>query len=73
MFKFKRNTRNLRSHNDNLVLSIPITKKKTFADRSLSVNGAVLWNELPLNIRQSKDIDTFKNLLKTYYFRRIYQ
>ena len=59
--------RSTRSHNDNLnKLLVPFVKCKTFAERSISVSGPKLWNELPKNIRSTENYDTFKKLLKTH-------
>ena len=35
---------------------------------SLSYSGAVLWNGLPLDIRQSLSLDVFERKLKSYDF-----
>ena len=40
--------------------------KTAFYDRSFSVNGAKLWNSLPLYLRESTNINTLKNSLKLY-------
>lgn len=72
MFNLKQNSRLLRSSKDTLMLQVPKTKRKTFADRSIRVNGARLWNSIPFYIRNSKDLATFKSQLKTFYFRQIY-
>ena len=39
-----------------------------YCKRSLSYSRAVLWNGLPLDIRQSLSIDVFKRKLKIYDF-----
>jgi hypothetical protein len=48
---------------------VPFNKKKTFSDRSFSTVGPRLWNELPIDIRQSDSVDIFKSKLKTWYLR----
>jgi hypothetical protein len=53
---------------DPLLLEVPSTKRSTFADRSFSVFGPRQWNKLPLLLRQSKSLDTFKSGLKTHLF-----
>ena len=59
--------RTLRSNATNgPVLIIPRTKRKTFADRSFSVSGPVLWNQLPSTIREVQNTDIFKRKLKTH-------
>ena len=59
---------NLRSNFDNLRLIVPKTKHKTFADRSFSVYGPKIWNDIPYSIRASKNLNSFKKSLKTHYF-----
>ena len=46
--------------------------KKTVGDRSFQVAAPTLWNSLPLKIRITSDINTFKILLKTFLFRKTY-
>ena len=50
---------------------IPFNKRKTFSDRSFGTIGPKLWNPLPIELKQSQNIDTFKKHLKTYYFRKL--
>ena len=42
----------------------------TLGDRSFTVAGPELWNSLPLQIRSSANMSTFKRQLKTYLFRK---
>ena len=49
-------------------LVIPVTKKKTFAERSFSVAGPRLWNKLPPEIRSLSTYEVFKKHLKTYLY-----
>jgi hypothetical protein len=51
---------------------VPFNKRKTFSDRSFSTVGPRLWNELPLKLRNSNDINAFKKNLKTHYFKDYY-
>ena len=44
--------------------------KKTMGDRLFMVAAPVLWNNLPLLIRQAKNIDPFKRLVRLIYFLR---
>ena len=53
-------------------LLIPKTKRKTFADRSFSVARPRQWNNLPVYVKRSPSIEQFKNKLKTYLFRRVF-
>ena len=62
-------SRNLRSKNsDELKLTVPWCKLKTFAERSFSIQGPRTWNSLPLSLRSITNYDTFKSNLKTHYF-----
>ena len=54
------------------LLEVPWTRAKTFADRSLSVAGPVLWNKLPEYIKQTDSLVTFKKLLKTFLFTKTF-
>ena len=58
----------LRSTCDRTLLCVPFTKRKTFADRSFSMAGPRLWNDLPKTIRESPNLDCFNKHLKTYMF-----
>jgi len=62
-------SRLLRSSSDPHILVIPKTKSKTYGDRAISVAVPVLWNALPLAVKSSQSIDSFKVALKTYLFR----
>ena len=70
IIRAKENTRSgLRSGQRDNILDIPCTKNKTFADRSFSVNGPRLWNDLPDELRSLTDLQSFKNKLKTHLFQ----
>jgi hypothetical protein len=59
--------RTLRSASSNL-LSIP--RKTTEAGRrGFSYAAPAIWNSIPLNIRQLPSLNSFKNQLKTHYFK----
>ena len=63
--------RSLRSGDKNLLV-IPRSHMKTYGDRCFSVEAPKLWNSLPLDIRLSSTVETFKHKLKTYMFRQSY-
>ena len=63
--------RGLRSNGEVNLLVRPLTKCKTFADRSFSVGAPVLWNALPANMR-SLDYLKFRKELKTRLFRQAF-
>ena len=48
---------------------VSISKPRTnYCKKSLSYSEAVLWNSLPLDIRQSPSLDEFKSKLMNYHF-----
>ena len=61
-----------RNYNGILLESARFRTEKTMEDRSFMVAAPVLWNNLPLPIRQAKNIDPFKRLLKTYLFSQAF-
>ena len=58
--------RSLRSVSQNL-LTVPCCNS-IFGQRSFSYSAPRIWNGLPLAVRQSPSLDSFKRNLKTYYF-----
>ena len=54
---------NLRDQN---LVKIPKPKAETFGFRSLSFRGAMLWNSLPSEIKDSTNITIFKNKIKQW-------
>ena len=46
--------------------------KKTMGDCAFMIAAPLLWNSLPLSIRQAANIDTFKTLVKTFLFTETY-
>ncbi|MCG7876956.1 MAG: reverse transcriptase family protein, partial [Candidatus Thiodiazotropha endolucinida] len=56
--------RSLRSVKNEL-LRIPCSRTKIY-ENSFIISAAKIWNEIPFNIRHSKNIDVFKKDLKTY-------
>ena len=61
----------LRSSKKTNLLVRPITKCRTFADRSFSVGAPLLWNALPDSMRQLNFL-TFKKMVKTHLFRQAF-
>ncbi len=51
-------------------LEMPRTRSVKYGDRAFCAAAPALWNDLPANIRCAKTLDTFKMLLKTYFFFR---
>ena len=60
--------RSLRS-SDKSLLEVPATNLKTKGDRAFAVVAPTLWNALPLALKNSVSVDSFKRLLKTHLFR----
>ena len=60
-------TRRLRSE-DQHRLVVPTTKLVSFGDRAFAKAGPTLWNKLPLNIRCSNTLTSFKSAIKTLLF-----
>lgn len=58
--------------NDQDLLMVPSTTLKTLGDRSFAKAGPILWNSLPIDIRQSSSVDSFKNRLKTFLFNKAF-
>ena len=57
--------RQLRSSTQ-FLLKVPTSNLKTYGDRAFSVCAPKLWNSLPLNVKLSSGIASFKSNLKTY-------
>jgi hypothetical protein len=51
----------LRSNEQNLLIVLK-TMRKTFGDRAFAKAGPFLWNELPADIREVSTVETFKRL-----------
>ena len=64
--------RALRSQDDSLTLVVPRTRTTTYGDRSFETAAPRLWNALPLGIRKSTTLSSFKTSLKTHFFLHIY-
>ena len=62
-------SRSLRSNN-NLqgTLTVSRFRKRKFGGRAFSNVSALLWNELPVDIRESESVSVFKSKLKTHFF-----
>ena len=62
----------LRSENSNdLDFIVPSTRRKTFAERSFSVQGPKIWNNFPHFLKTCSNLDHFKTLLKSHLFFKI--
>ena len=65
-------SRTLRS-SDDLLLNVPKTIHKTTGDRSFSYSEPKLWNNLPVQMRQIKELSSFKSALKGHLFSLAYK
>ena len=63
--------RTLRSMDNNL-LEPPKCRLEYFGKRSFAAAAPVLWNDLPLHIKQSPSVDIFKSRIKTRLFQLVY-
>ena len=61
----------LRSGKNDL-LFVPPSSRKTFGDRAFAHAGPTLWNSLPLTLRLQPTVESFKNHLKTYLFKKAF-
>ena len=65
----RKSLRTLRLNNIYMILGIPKVKRESFTNRSFSVMGPRLWNDLPNEIKQCTDIEKYKKKLKTFLFK----
>ena len=68
---YRTSTQTLRSTSQKF-LAVSQTNTKSYGDRVFSVASPKLWYQLPLNIRQSSTVGSFKKELKTYLFKLAY-
>ncbi len=66
---FPRSTR--AAHQINCV-TIPPSKDTRYSDKSFTIVGPKLWNNLENDLRAITSIDTFKKKLKTFLFKKYY-
>ena len=63
-------TRSLRSSSDPLRLTYSVTRTLA-GDRTFTVSASKYWNDLPLTVRQSSSVSTFRKALKTHLFKSL--
>ena len=73
LLEAKENWRQGLKFNNKQLFKVPTTTRKTFADRSFSVKGPKLWNDLPNGIRPITSYAEFKKQLKTHLFNICYK
>ena len=54
----------------NFKLKVPFVSKKTHVNRSFSVAGPVVWNDIPIDVKESKTLEEFKAKLKTFLYKQ---
>lgn len=57
---------------DSVPLHVPKVSRVTFGGRCFSVVAPTMWNKLPLAIRNSTTVESFKSKLKTHIFTNYY-
>ena len=55
---------------DKELLFIPRSKSKS-DDRAFATAGPRIWNDLPLDIRLSANLETFKKILRPIFLKRL--
>ena len=50
------------------LLRVPSPRYNQFGRRAFSYQAPILWNDLPLPLRELSELNTFKKKLKTFYF-----
>ena len=50
-----------------------LNRKVILGDRAFSIAGPRLWNDLPLEVRQSTRENAFKGARKTHLFKQAYE
>ena len=56
-----------------IVLIVPPNPRlPTYGDRAFYIAAPVLWNSLPVTVRQARTLGEFKSRLKTYLFQQAY-
>ena len=67
------NSRDKLRSNDGILLSHPNFKTSTtLGDHAFVASALKLWNDLLLEIRMAKSVDTFTKFLKTHLFRKVF-
>ena len=65
----QKSNRNLRLSDASLILNQPHIRHKTFASQSFKYAAPYSWNQLPKHVRDIKELQNSKKLLKTHLFR----
>ena len=71
LLNYHTSQRTCRSSSQHL-LATPDPRLNTYGERAFAVAAISLWNSIPLKLRPSGSIDTFKRYLETYLFKRAF-
>ena len=63
----------LRANNDAFLLHAPPAPRYNKTNGAFCHSAPRIWNALPYNIRSESDLNKFKTLLKTHYFKLAFQ
>ena len=66
------NIHQLRTDNDFFLLDVPSKPNLQKTENAFSHSGPREWNSLPYSIRARSDYTSFKNILKTHFFKMAY-
>ena len=65
-------SRQLRSSTETRVFRISSFRTKSCGQRSFSYQVPVIWNQLPVSVRHSTSVSSFKSSLKTFIFLKTF-
>ena len=65
IFQLRETNRNV-CEKSRLNLNIPNYNQVTFGKKSLRIFGPKIWNSLPYHIKSSKNLETFKTVIKNW-------
>jgi hypothetical protein len=55
------------------LLKMPMSRTKSYGDRSFIVCAPRLWNKLPHDLRRATDLEGFKSALKGHLFKQAFE
>ena len=65
-------SRQLRPSTDTRVFRISSFRTKSCGQRSFSYQAPVIWNQIPVSVRHSTSVSSFKSSLKTFLFLKTF-
>ena len=54
------------------LLECPVLGTRFYGERTFSFGGPLLWNAVPLHLKEANSVNNFKSLLKTFLFQEYY-